>query len=178
MRTIHRAIAEEILHSRTTPQTILDVGCGDGSFTRTLAALLPHAAVTAMDATTASFPSSANLSFVRGKAESMPFAASSFDLVIAALSLHHWEAKEKGLREAFRVLKRGGRLVIGDPLLEDWMRHLALGFLMQKADGGSFTDEKTIREYLRAAGFERMDIRLVPRTMRSLYLITAEKPAS
>ena len=67
------------------------------------------------------------------------------------------------------------RLIIGDPLLEDWMSHYILGVLMQVLDGGSFTDKKRVSEYLNMAGFEDISIRLIPNTMKSLYLITAKK---
>ena len=46
---------------------------------------------------------------------------------------------------------------------------------MQVLDGGSFTDKKRVSEYLNMAGFEDISIRLIPNTMKSLYLITAKK---
>ena len=91
------------------------------------------------------------------------------------LSLHHWKEKNKGINEIYRVLKKNGRLIIGDPLLEDWMSNRILGLLMQVLDGGSFTDKKRVSEYLSMAGFEDISISLIPNTMKSLYLITAKK---
>ena len=46
---------------------------------------------------------------------------------------------------------------------------------MQVLHGGSFTDKKRVSEYLNMAGFEDISIRLIPNTMKSLYLITAKK---
>lgn len=46
---------------------------------------------------------------------------------------------------------------------------------MQVLDGGVFTDKKRVSEYLIRAGFEDISIRLVPKTMKSLYLIKAKK---
>lgn len=112
---------------------------------------------------------------MKGSVEQLPLVSESFDLVIAVLSLHHWKEKNKGINEIYRVLKKGGRLIIGDPLLEDWMSHYILGVLMQVLDGGSFTDKKRVSEYLNMAGFEDISIRLIPNTMKSLYLITAKK---
>ena len=68
-----------------------------------------------------------------------------------------------------------GRLIIGDPLLEDWMSNRILGSLMQVLDGGVFTDKKRVSEYLIRSGFEDISIRPVPKTMKSLYLIKAKK---
>lgn len=175
LRTIHHAVLEELRRLRTTPQTILDIGCGDGAFTRAISTVFPRTAVTAIDDVIGKPFSSGNVSFKKGTAENLPFASESFDAAVAVLSLHHWDAKEKGIGDAFRVLKRGGTLIIGDPLLEDWMRHRVLGWLMEKMDGGTFLDRKTVSAYCGAAGFAHMDIRLVPQTMRSLYLITARR---
>lgn len=86
--------------------------------------------------------SSENISFIKGSVEQLPFASESFDLVITVLSLHHWKEKDKGISEIYRVLKKGGRLIIGDPLLEDWMSNRILGLLMQILDGAPLQIKK------------------------------------
>ena len=55
------------------------------------------------------------------------------------------------------------------------MSNRILGLLMQKLDGGTFTDKKRVTGYLNKAGFEDISIGLIPNTMKSLYLITAKK---
>ncbi len=175
LRTIHYAVLNEMSCSQTIPQTILDVGCGNGAFTQAVSAKFPLSTITAIDTSISQLVSSANITFMKGSVEQLPLVSESFDLVIAVLSLHHWKEKNKGINEIYRVLKKGGRLIIGDPLLEDWMSHYILGVLMQVLDGGSFTDKKRVSEYLNMAGFEDISIRLIPNTMKSLYLITAKK---
>ena len=175
LRTIHYAVLHEISCSQTIPQTILDVGCGNGSFTQVVSARFPSSKITAIDTSGPKFSSSDNMAFVKGSVEQLAFASESFDLVFTVLSLHHWREKDKGISEIYRVLKKGGRLIIGDPLLEDWMSNRILGWLMQVLDGGTFTDEKRVSEYLKTAGFGDVGISLVPNTMKSLYLITAKK---
>ncbi len=54
------------------------------------------------------------------------------------------------------------------------MSNRILGLLMQKLDGGTFTDKKRVSGYLNTAGFEDISIGLIPNTMKSLYLITAK----
>lgn len=175
LRTIHYAVLNEIRCSQTTPQNILDVGCGDGIFSRVLSETYPISNITAIDTSVSQLCSCDNLVFIKGRVEQLPFASESFDLVITVLSLHHWKDKGKGISEIYRVLKKGGRLIIGDPLLEDWMSNRILGWLMQVLDGGVFTDKNKISEYLKATGFENIRISLIPNTMKTLYLITAEK---
>ncbi|WP_419025489.1 class I SAM-dependent methyltransferase [Emergencia sp.] len=175
LRAIHCAVLNEISCSRTIPQTILDVGFGNGVFTQAVSAAFPHSDITAIDTSIPKLSSSENITFIKGSVEQLPFASESFDLVITVLSLHHWQEKDKGISEIYRVLKKGGRLIIGDPLLEDWMSNRILGLLMQVLDGGTFTDKKRVSGYLNTAGFEDISIRLIPHTMKSLYLITAKK---
>ena len=175
MRAIHDAVLNEISCLQTIPQTILDVGFGNGSFTQAVSARFPHSDMTAIDTSLPELPSPGNITFIKGSVEQLPFVSESFDLVITVLSLHHWQEKDKGINQIYRVLKKGGRLIIGDPLLEDWMSNRILGWLMQVLDGGTFTDKKRVSGYLDTAGFEDISIRLIPHTMKSLYLIKAKK---
>lgn len=176
MRTVHKAILYETLCVRPLPQTFLDIGCGNGTFTQMLADAFPNTSVTASDTFDGKRLTVAqNISFVKGSAEELPFKRASFDVVIAALSLHHWKDKSQGISETYRVLKKGGCLIIGDPLLEDWMSNRFCGWLMQLIDGGSFTDKQRLTGYLDKAGFGCVNISLVPNSMKSLYIITAIK---
>eukprot|EP01034_Spumella_vulgaris_P022935 gene22935-29114_t len=52
------------------------------------------------------------LGFVEGNAESLPFADESFDLYTIAFGLRNVTNKDKAIREAYRVLKKGGRMMI------------------------------------------------------------------
>ena len=175
MRAIHHVVLNEIKSSRTIPRTILDVGCGNGSFTRVVSAAFPGSDITAIDTSISKLYTFDNIKFMKGSVEQLPFASESFDIVITVLSLHHWKEKGKGISEIYRVLKKEGRIIIGDPLLEDWMSNRILGLLMQVLDGGVFTDKKRVSGYLNMAGFEDISISLIPNTMKSLYLISAKK---
>lgn len=175
MRTIHHAVLNEIGNSRIIPKTILDVGCGNGTFTQVISAAFPGSDITAIDTSIPKGFSPPNIAFTNGNVEQLPFVSESFDLIFTVLSLHHWKEKCKGISEIYRVLKKDGKLIIGDPLLEDWMSNRTLGWLMQVLDGGIFTDKKSVNEYLNVAGFKDISIKLVPNTMKSLYLITAKK---
>ena len=48
-----------------------------------------------------------------GAAESLPFAANTFDKALAVNSMQLWTDVEAGLREVLRVLKTGARIALG-----------------------------------------------------------------
>ena len=104
-------------------QTVVDVGCGTGLLTLTIADRV--ARVWAVDSSPAMIEylrvkaGSAelhNVEPVTASAVSLPLVDEVADLVVSNYCLHELPhpAKERALAEAMRVLKPGGRLVIGD----------------------------------------------------------------
>lgn len=55
-----------------------------------------------------------NLSFIQGNAETLPFADSTFDIVLSRLAIHHFPNPQRCVAEMARVLKPGGKLVLID----------------------------------------------------------------
>jgi SAM-dependent methyltransferase len=102
-------------------ERVLDVGTGAG---HTALALAKHAAeVIALDLTEEMLATAAGLArerglsnvwFRRGRAEALPFADASFDLVTSRLCAHHYADPGAATREAARVLKPGGQYLLVD----------------------------------------------------------------
>lgn len=92
----------------------LDVACGSGQSARAVCALATH--VVALDRSQPMLREAARpggVALVASRAEQLPLAAGSFDLITVALAFH-WFAQDQFLREAHRVLRPGGWLVIYD----------------------------------------------------------------
>ncbi len=112
---------------------ILDVGCGLGGFIlacqdngiKALGLEIDHYA-----AEIARLRLGGNESVVVSDGENLPFGNDSFDIVTSITVIEHVKDIEKSLREARRVLKRGGCLVIFAPnYLFPWEGHYKLFWL-------------------------------------------------
>jgi ubiquinone/menaquinone biosynthesis C-methylase UbiE len=103
------------------PLRALDLGCGGGHVGYRAA---PHAGeVVACDLSAAMLAAVAreararglgNLSTAQARAEALPFPDEGFDAVLTRFSAHHWGDWRAGLREARRVLCRGGTFLAVD----------------------------------------------------------------
>ena len=126
MRAIHR-VAPPSLETAAGVTRVLEVGGGRSG----LAAMLyPGSAVTTLDMD-ASLREGLTLrpgcSFVCGDACNLPFPDASFDLVTLLDVLEHIPDDDRAAREAMRVLKPGGTLLVSTPNA-DW-RYPYHGFM-------------------------------------------------
>lgn len=106
---------------------------------------------------TASERGAGNVEFRLGEVEALPVADESIDVVISNCVLNLSPERSKALREAHRVLKPGGRLVISDLISETTVpEHLCEQAKLVTACLPVHRDEYVAA--LRAAGFENVAV--------------------
>ncbi|MET4701366.1 SAM-dependent methyltransferase [Constrictibacter sp. MBR-5] len=99
--------------------SVLDAGCGDGQLALELAGR--GARVVGVDASQRMIAAARrraagrpDVSFHVARAEDLPFRAAEFDIALAVTMLCFVEDASVALKEMVRVVKPGGRLVVGD----------------------------------------------------------------
>ena len=103
------------------PASILDVATGTGDLALEAAQLRPSRII-GIDiaprmlerarAKVAAHGLSSLITLRNGDAEALPFADGSFDGVLVAFGVRNFEHLERSLREIFRVLRSGGKIVV------------------------------------------------------------------
>lgn len=113
----------KILKEVKTTDHVLDLGCGGGHVSYTVASYVKN--VIAYDLSSdmlevvecsAKEKQLNNIKTQQGVAEHLPFEASSFDVVISRYSAHHWQDIHQALQEIRRVLKPQGIFILIDTM--------------------------------------------------------------
>ncbi|KAH9896347.1 methyltransferase-UbiE family protein [Xylariomycetidae sp. FL2044] len=160
--------------------SILDVGCGPGSITLDLAALVPEGSVTGLDASPTAVDGAKDLAKTRGGVPNakflvsdifrLPFDDDTFDVVHCHQVLGHLPSSEsggepgpvRGLREMRRVCKPGGivcarevdwQTLVIHPRVPGVLETMAMIGKLAGAKGTVLAGGRA-REFARAAGFE------------------------
>lgn len=187
-----RAIKRRVLtHAAiASGEEVLDVGCGTGTLAVAAARAAPNVRVTGLDAD-ASILSRARrratgagleTEFSEGMSTALPYANGSFDIVLSTLFFHHLpdDAKRQTAAEVVRVLRPGGRLVVGDlGRPHDRLMRVAVRVTTQLLDGVATTALNVrgeLPDVLSGAGLRAVSVRERMRMPTGTYeVITAAR---
>jgi SAM-dependent methyltransferase len=100
-----------------------------------------------------------NAEFLKGEIENIPLPDNSADVVISNCVINLSADKDRVLREAFRVLKPGGRLAVSDVVAQGEIPpEIRKSILLWVGCVAGALDEKEYRGKLAAAGFEGIEV--------------------
>ena len=113
--------------------TLLDIACGTGNQQIANRGLAPDARFVGLDGSLGMLRQARrkmpDIAWVHGDSTALPFASGSFDFVSCQYAFHHFRDKAGMLREAFRVLRRGGRFALYNMCpqeSDDWLYYAYL----------------------------------------------------
>jgi len=186
------------------PKTILDVATGTADVAIELAALQPLN-ITAVDISNEMLAIGKEkiraekldslIHLQLADSENLPFADNKFDAVTVAFGVRNFENLEKGLNELFRVLKKGGTLVILEfskpsgfpftqifhlyftricPALGSWITKDKMAYEYLHRSVESFPDGKNFIAILEKTGFR--ETQCTPLTFGISSIYTGSKP--
>lgn len=152
---IDEALSLQVLSSLIRPEAVaVDVGTGTGEVLLALA----HTAAKVIGIDSSEKMLAAcrqrvaeneltNVELVLGNAEVLPLGDASCDTALCSMLLHHLGDPGRGVAEMARIVKPGGRVIIGDLVKHDfdWTREIMADVWL------GFT-EPQIRDWLAAAG--------------------------
>jgi ubiquinone/menaquinone biosynthesis C-methylase UbiE len=168
----HRALLARIAEhqaeqrSKDDPLRILDIGCGTGVFAERLREVFPTIEVCGMDLVSDMLTKGADrwrqhashVVPVQGDSERLPFASGSFDVLTCANSFHHYPDQARAVREMYRVLKPGGRLLLIDGYRDAPWGWFIYDVCVESVEGNvHHCSRQRFRDLFRQAGFEGID---------------------
>jgi SAM-dependent methyltransferase len=159
------------------PSRVLETAAGSGIVTRALRDALPvDADLTATDLNPAmldvartKFHAGENVVFQPADAMALPFPDESFDTMVCQFGVMFYPDKDKGYREAHRLLTRGGRYLFS---VWDAHHHNSFGRIVHEVTGSFFPTDPPrfyevpfsyhqidpIKESLLASGFHGINV--------------------
>jgi arsenite methyltransferase len=100
-----------------------------------------------------------NVEFLKGEIEHIPLPDNSVDVIISNCVINLSADKDSVLREAFRVLKPGGRLAVSDVVTRgDMLPEIRKNVLLWVGCVAGALEESEYRSKLASAGFEQIEL--------------------
>src|SRR5947199_4038382 len=100
-----------------------------------------------------------NVEFLKGEIEKIPLPDNSVDVIISNCVINLSADKDRVLREAFRVLKPGGRFAVSDVVTRgEVLPAIRQSVLLWVGCVAGALEENEYRSKLASAGFEKIDV--------------------
>lgn len=143
---------------------VLDIGCGTGTQLIANGTALTPALTSGLDRSLGMLrqarAKAPDIFWVQADGATLPFHDQSFDFVSCQFALHHIADKAEIIRDAFRILRLGGRFVIRNVCPQecpDWLFYVYFPEALA-VDLEDFWPPETIRVEMERAGFDAVAI--------------------
>ena len=138
--------------------TVVDVGSGTGFTTQGIVQRVPAKNVVCLDQSPQQMeramvkPDLERCRFRLGDAENLPFDDDTFDRYVSAGSIEYWPDPQRGINEAYRVIKEGGQALMIGPIepVNPISKFIANTWML-------FPPENDYHLYFHNAGFTEVD---------------------
>ncbi|MFW6107052.1 MAG: class I SAM-dependent methyltransferase [bacterium] len=151
-------VAEDVISlCRPRAGVWLDVGAGPGGLGLALAARSPQSVVVLLDPSTDALGSALAAAgeqgleprtvTVVGRAEDMPLPDASVDLAVSRGSIFFWDDPVQGLNEVHRVLRPGGKAMVGGGLGAGYPAWARREFIRRRHEGVRKKGPEAVRRF-------------------------------
>ena len=118
-----------------------------------------------------------NLFYRLGDMETVPLKKESVDMAMFSQALHHAEHPQKALREAYRIIRPGGRVFVLDLKKHNFEKAREI-----YADRWLGFSQNSLYQFLKEAGFQKVEVNVVAKEEKEpcfeTILATGEKAVS
>ncbi len=149
------------------PDRLIDIGCGPGAFLEEVQRNFPDIQLNALDLSeemideTRSRLDKSAIATV-GDSENMPLEDEQYKVVTCNMSIHHYPHPQKAVNEMYRILEKGGYLLLNDMDCIPPIRAVANYFFPRmKAGDVKMYNKREILEFMKKAGFKKVKYRKI-----------------
>lgn len=151
-------------------QNVLDVGCGFGEQDQLWMQAFAPRSITAINITPGQIEIAKqnnrfeNIQYQVASATDLPFEPTQFDTILALESAFHFDRREDFFKQAWKVLKPGGKLVLADVYpyqnAKGWLNWLKIWWIsgLWQVPLSNHYDLSVCQSKLKAIGFEAIEI--------------------
>jgi ubiquinone/menaquinone biosynthesis C-methylase UbiE len=144
--------------------TLLDIACGTGNQQIANRNVAPNVRFVGLDGSLGMLRQARrkmpDIAWVHGDCAALPFDSGSFDFISCQYAFHHFRDKAGMLREAFRVLRRGGRFALYNMCPQDsndWLYYAYFPEAKTRDFADFWPPDKIVSE-MTATGFAGVEV--------------------
>jgi ubiquinone/menaquinone biosynthesis C-methylase UbiE len=153
--------------------SLLDMGCGTGWALGKVADVVNNKgsfygidiSSKMIEKAMLNFENRENFHFIKASADSVPLPDGGFDIIFSSNSYHHYLYPDKVMNEIYRLLKKGGKIYILDPIADSWyLKILDKGIRLVEREHVKMYSSKEYCRLMSEAGLKYLGYHQVKRT--------------